>query len=324
MLNHDGAPRSHSVRRSLVVLATTVLACGGLLAVGETGQAAPAPHVLSHGAQVRAYWTRDRMLAATPLDDLAGSVAPTRSTARSSSGTAVESNSSVTVPRTVGKLFFSDSGADYVCSAAAIATASRNQVLTAGHCVHTGPHPEGGLLGLLGGRPHYYADWMFVPRYADGRAPLGKWVATNRYVASGWINDESFAQDQGILTVARRKGQRLIDAYGGNRVALGRSPSQHGVRIWGWPAASPYDGETAWRCDGATTRDDSDSPGDARMSCSMSAGSSGGPWILPDKRTPNIGTIFAVTSRGSVTGPKELLAHPLPSSLRTLIARANG
>jgi V8-like Glu-specific endopeptidase len=279
-------------------------------------------------AQVRAYWTEQRMLAATPLDGLVGSVAPTRSTDRAASGQAVQSNSSVRVPRTVGKLFFSDSGADYVCSAAAIRTQKRNKVLTAGHCVHTGPHPEDGLLPglclLVCPAPHYFSNWMFVPRYENGAAPYGKWVATRGVVSDGWRTHENFTQDQGVLSMARRNGKRLVDVIGGNRVALNQSARQAGVRIWGWPAETPYDGETAWRCDGATVRDDSYWKGDAEMSCSMTAGSSGGPWILPGNRTANVGTIFAVTSRGTTAGPQILLAHPLPGELRTLIATAGG
>ncbi len=61
-------------------------------------------------------------------------------------------------------------GCDYVCSAAAIRTRKRNQVITAGHCVHTGPN-----VGLLE-QPHFFSDWLFVPRYRNGRAPYGRWV----------------------------------------------------------------------------------------------------------------------------------------------------
>jgi V8-like Glu-specific endopeptidase len=229
------------------------------------------------------------------------------------------------VPTSVGKLFFTDRRTDYVCSAAAIASPKGDEVLTAGHCVHTGPHPDGGLLGtgLLAGPPRYYSNWVFVPRYADGRAPLGRWVATGALAAAGWIKRESFTEDQGILTVARLGGRRLTDVVGGNRVALGRGRHQKGVRIWGWPAESPYDGEKAWRCDGTTKPTSIAAPGDAGMTCGLNGGASGGPWFLPKGRTGRTGTIFAVTSRITVGGSSHVvLAHPLPLSLRALIAAA--
>ncbi|WP_460851766.1 trypsin-like serine peptidase [Nocardioides montaniterrae] len=318
-------------RRSLAALAVTALAGAGLLTSASTSSAASDPSApvltaLSRAAQVRAYWTRDRMLDATPMGaEASGGSTSTRLAPRTTTGQAIESGSSAYVPKTVGKLFFTDGSVDYVCSASTIATRSRNQIVTAGHCVHTGPHPDDGLLGgLLGGTPHYFANWMYAPRYLDGRTPLGKWVATNRFVASGWINSENFDQDQAILALGAHNGKRIVDVTGGNRVAYGASANQGHVRIWGWPAASPYDGESAWRCDGTTVRDDSDNVGDARIACSMTQGSSGGPWILAKNRTANIGTIFAVTSRGTVSGPSELLAHPFTWSLRTLIQRANG
>ncbi|GAB4003340.1 trypsin-like serine peptidase [Nocardioides ultimimeridianus] len=332
----------HTVRRSLAGL-TAVLALGaGSLAVAPTTPAhadgvvqlvhARATRPLGRIARVRAYWTRARMLAAIPVDS-ATTTATARTSPRTSarttgltSNTVQNNTGGVIFPKTVGKLFFSDGGSDYVCSAAAIATRSRNQVLTAGHCAHTGPHPEGGLLGtgLLAGAPRYYSDWVYVPRYSNGNAPLGKWVATHAYVASGWIDDERFQQDQAILTVARLNGRKLVDVTGGNRVALGAGTDHQGVRIWGWPAGSPYDGETAWRCDGPTRASSVAAPGDAAMTCGLNGGASGGPWLLPGRRTINVGTIFAVTSRITTSGPHLILAQPLPISLRTLINRAGG
>jgi V8-like Glu-specific endopeptidase len=273
------------------------------------------------------------MLAATPMGSPTTSASASATTARVAArttglttNTVPGTTGGVIVPKTVGKLFFTDGRKAYVCSASAILTKSRNQVLTAGHCVHSGPHPDGGLLGtsLLAGKPRYYSNWIFVPRYDNGSAPLGKWVATNRYVANGWINDENFKQDQAILTVARLNGKRLTDVVGGNALALGRGSAQKGVRIWGWPVDSPYDGETAWRCDGSTYTTKISTAGDSAMSCGLNGGASGGPWILPTKRTANTGTIYAVTSRITTTGPHIILAQPLPWSLRRLIARAGG
>lgn len=310
------------VRRPLAALAAVGACLAGSLATAQPAPAVPSRH--GYAATVRAYWTADRMAAAVPLDGLIGS-RTTRTAGRATTSNTLQSGTGgVTVPRTVGKLFFTDNNSDYVCSASAIVTRSRNQVLTAGHCVHTGPHPDGGLLGGLFVQPHYFSNWMYVPRYAGGRAPLGKWVATHAYVSSGWTLHENFSQDQAILTMGVRNHRNLIPVTGGNRITVGARPFQVGARIWGYPAVNPFTGETAWRCDGTTHSTSVDWPNDASMSCGMNGGASGGPWLLRSGRTAETGTIFAVTSRESTSGPPVLLAHPLTSSIRTLITRANG
>jgi len=314
---------------AVLALAGTAVATAPTASAGASGPAAPPRPLLGREQQVRAYWTRSRMEHAIQLGPLGAPLGSTRTPrAASTTSAARESGAGgIRTPRTVGKLFFSDAQNDYVCSASAIRTRSRDQVLTAGHCVHTGPNPDDlgiPLLDSLLSRPHYFSDWMFVPRYYRGRAPLGKWVATNRYVSSGWTQHENFSQDQAILTMGRRKGKRLVDVTGGDRLALGKGPNQGHVRIWGWPAESPYNGRVALRCDARTTETNVDWPGDARMSCPLNGGASGGPWLLRGRRTANTGTIFAVTSREAASGTKELLAQPLPRELRTLIRRAGG
>lgn len=317
----------HLIPRPLAALAVVaaVAAAGPVAAQPSptTSTSHPAHlgvRIHSRPAAVRAYWTRARMQAAIPLDAIIGS-----RTARATAPRTQQTGAGgVVVPRTVGKLFFSDSSADYVCTAAAIVSRSRNQILTAGHCVHTGPHPEGGgLLGLLPGPPHYFSHWMYVPRYNNGKAPLGKWVATHAYVTAGWRNDENFSQDQGVLTLAKHNGRKLVAVTGGNRIRVGASPVQRGVRVWGYPAESPYNGQRAWRCDGSTRSTSVDWPHDSEISCAMNGGASGGPWLLRAGRTAQAGTIYAVTSRQSTAGPKVLLAHPLTKSVRWLIGRAD-
>jgi len=41
------------------------------------------------------------------------------------------------VPSTAGKLFFTDNGLNYVCSASTINNNYKNLIITAGHCVHS-------------------------------------------------------------------------------------------------------------------------------------------------------------------------------------------
>ena len=219
------------------------------------------------------------------------------------------------MPRTVGKLFFSDGGGDYVCSAAAISTRKRDQVITAGHCVHTGPN-----VGLLE-QPHFFRNWVFVPRYHRGRAPEGKWVGRSAWAFTGWIENESFRHDQAIIAFKKRNGRKLVKAVGGNDVVWGKPQRRWGVTIWGWPAESPFTGQTPRRCNGRTVafQDTADA---AMQHCRLNGGASGGPWFLPRGRTKDSGRIWAVTSRRLLERPV-LLAVPIPRAIRQMIRTAN-
>ena len=118
----------------------------GVVVVGGPAGAAAArhsAHPVGRLAAIRAYWTPARMRSAIPIEGPASSRPSGRAGAARAHGTTANMHQGgaggVHVPRSVGKLFFTDGNARYVCSAAAIDTKSRNQVLTAGHCVHTGP-----------------------------------------------------------------------------------------------------------------------------------------------------------------------------------------
>jgi V8-like Glu-specific endopeptidase len=248
------------------------------------------------------------MAAATPVDELLGLTSH-------DPGPVSPRPGHVHVPSSVGRLFFTTSAGDASCTASAIRTRKRNQVITAGHCVNTGP--DGG--GLLG-QPEWFSNWIFVPRYHDGRRPFGKWVATNAYAFGGWVNHGRYSRDQAVIKFQRRHGRKLTRVVGANLVRTGLHQRQRGVRIWGWPAEFQYDGERAVHCDGRTTR----RALDAKMRCPMNGGASGGPWLLRKDRHPDWGAIFAVTSRRTVHHrPKLLLAVPLPDVLKDMLRKIN-
>lgn len=74
---------------------------------------------------------------------------------------------------TVGKLFFTIPGlGNASCTAAVIA---RRLILTAGHCVHSGTPSPG-----------FFGNWVFVPGFRDGVAPIGLWPATAVIVTGTW------------------------------------------------------------------------------------------------------------------------------------------
>ncbi|MEZ0580748.1 serine protease [Nocardioides sp. MH1] len=276
-----------------------------------------APTAAGTAREISSYWTSARMRAALPIEQLVDGLTRSLGPGRSAEHAARARTRprQVRAPRSTGKLFFRVDGADAVCTASAINTKKRNQVITAGHCVHTGPD-----VGLLQ-QPHFYSDWVYVPRYRNGHAPYGKWVANNAYAFNGWIEHEAFRFDQAIISFKRHGRHRLVDVTGGNDVVWGKPQREWGVRIWGWPAEDPFDGETAKRCDGRTVpfHDSADA---SMHACALTGGASGGPWFLPRGRTANSGRIWAVTSRRVLERPV-LLARPIPSEIRRMIRAAN-
>ncbi len=257
--------------------------------------------------EVLAYWTRRRMAAALPLGlDAAGDLLVPRTGA----APRTSARATTSTPRSAGKLFFTTPGGDAVCSAAAVNTAQKNVIITAAHCAHTGP---GGLLSPS----RYFTNFLFVPRYRNGSAPDGRWVGARAVTHSQWVRNGDLAYDQALIEVLPRNGRRLVDVVGGNGLAWNHPPRQTDVRVWGWPAESPYSGEYAHRCAGSTSS--FAGSGDAKIACAMNGGASGGPWYL-GMLYRDVGFIWAITSRRTTSGTKYLIAYPLTGAIRNLLA----
>jgi len=76
---------------------------------------------------------------------------------------------------TIGKLFFRDprTGDTFVCSGSVI---QLGLVATAGHCVYN----------AAGG--YFFSDFLFVPAFLRGTAPLGVWTPQHGLVTGEWVN----------------------------------------------------------------------------------------------------------------------------------------
>ncbi|HSI79499.1 MAG TPA: trypsin-like peptidase domain-containing protein [Solirubrobacterales bacterium] len=247
---------------------------------------APAPAAADGGAvpveqtaaEVRDYWTPERMRAATPvarvLEDrdgerparqLSGAAGPSRAAEQ-------VSGSSAYPARTHGKVFFRIPGqGNFVCSGTVVRSRGRNVVLTAGHCVYDDLTRT------------FAANWMFVPAFRDGERPFGEWVAHRLATTSQFraAVTDSERWDVGIAIVGRnRNGRGVQDRVGARRIGFNR-PRDQSYRAFGYPAASPFDGRRMYRCDSPYRGDDPefDPPRPMRIDCDMTGGSSGGGWV---------------------------------------------
>jgi hypothetical protein len=189
------------------------------------------------------YWTAEKMQNAIPAD-LSAVPGSSKQTAQpGSSGIASRPVAPKTqpgrttvlndvVPTTAGKLFFTDNGLNYVCSASTINNNYKNLIITAGHCVHSG---QGGA---------WHSNIVFAPAYYNGASGSGLWNWTGARAFNSWINSSDFTHDQAFVTLGQRNGRNLIDAVGGNGLVWGNSPDQPNTRIWAGRPSRP----TTARC----------------------------------------------------------------------------
>jgi V8-like Glu-specific endopeptidase len=214
-----------------------------------------------------------------------------------------------TVARTTGKVFFSLGGDDYVCSGSAVDSPDRSTVLTAGHCVYD---PETSTAAT---------NWAFVPGYANGKAPYGVFPARHLATTSAWRTVEDFDVDVAFADVGPNgSGTALVDAVGGQAIGFG-TPRGGMLHAFGFPAAPPWTGERLVHCANVVVQDSGPEPSqDQGMKCTMTPGSSGGPWFAGFSSRTGRGTLVSVTSFSYSDRPGVLWGPYLGSTAQSLYA----
>ncbi|CAL9539041.1 trypsin-like serine peptidase [Streptomyces sp. enrichment culture] len=296
-----GTPRISGTFLGALAGVAALLATGALAT--PAGAAAPQPdpgvRQVSAAAQEKArdFWTPQRMREARPLDLLSvdrtavhkqlrrgapATVAPTAPDAGvlafPHSGGAWTGGGKVVA--TAGRVFFTYQGRTASCSGNAVTSANKSTVLTAGHCVKL----EGA----------WHTNWVFVPGYHDGQAPYGRWTATKTLSTPQWTASEDINYDVGAAVVAPLDGHALTDVVGGQGLAFNTGYNLP-MYAFGFPAASPYNGEKFIYCSGNTSRDFLLS-NDHGMTCNMTGGSSGGPWFTRFDEATGTGLQSSVNS----------------------------
>lgn len=266
------------------------LSAAALLALSAAGGATAAPAATEEkqpavtsatvdNAGAADYWTAERMRNAIPGDVLAGKALERGNT---SSAESVEKGKPTKIRATkgkptialsenpvdhIGKVFFSLGGANYVCSGNAVASTNKSTVATAGHCLNEGPGA-------------FATNFIFVPAYLNGEAPYGKWTAKRLYAPTQWSASGDMQYDTGFAAVDPLNGQYLTDVVNESGVAFNQARGLT-YKSYGYPAASPFNGESLKSCSGAAS-DDPNNPQflTQGITCDMTGGSSGGPWFI--------------------------------------------
>lgn len=170
---------------------------------------------------------------------------------------------------TIGKLFFSLGGGNYVCSASVI---HRNTLVTAGHCVSDGS-------GNFG------SNFFFCPGRRKGVSPRGCWAWTYVATSSRWHNQGDPDYDYACI-VTPATGTTRSDRIGNVTGWLGRAwnwPHRQQEQTFGYPQGAPFDGErliTTASPDWYSFHFRSGRQISKIIGSDLTGGSSGGPWIL--------------------------------------------
>ncbi|MCB5906866.1 trypsin-like serine peptidase [Streptomyces pinistramenti] len=237
------------------------------------------------------------------------------------------------LPRTVGRLFFTDHGEDSSCTATVVDSANGSTVVTAGHCVNSG--------NLLGEDNQWSANVMFVPGYHDGEAPYGKFVGRLGVAAATWLkNDaqhsEKFdAYDQAFVVLnPDAQGGRLRSAVGAAQQIGFDQPGDRPVHQFGYPRAASdpareglaeYTGARLAYCTGQAeeypgTPDWPEPKGQWGTACVMGGGSSGGPRIADVDPKSGLGTVVGDNATsGYLNSAGHACGHDDPACTRHLV-----
>lgn len=214
----------------------------------------------------------------------------------------------VNLPKTVGRVFFTIGDGLYSCTATSVQSQYRNLVATAGHCVHD-----------LDGRA--VADWVFIPGYYDGKAPWGAYIGKQAFTHHDFDVYKDVDRDYAFVTVYNgirydAKNDVFVDLgplgknVGGQGLAYNQKVGGS-VFVFGYPTLAHRDGDRVWSggkltwCYGKPFFPVKETSVKVEehigLKCSMTGGSSGGPWILKYNSARRLGYLNGVTSLGGDT-----------------------
>jgi hypothetical protein len=257
-------------------------------------------------ARVDRYWTPARMRSARPLDLVVGEDGEAR--LRAGPPEAVGARISYSPVHTPSVPPFSYNGRIFVrqgklrgfCSGTAINSPTRQLVLTAGHCLNSGP---------IDGPDSVWANFVqFVPAYTGGLAPFGSFVARRDkiFAPKQWIKQGNPDFDMGaFLTLPNSEGVDVADAVGGGATIVTDLTRHQEFESFGYPGEK----KRMQECKSPYIGDDLLSnpfPGPPTMAirCHWARGASGGGWLISEGTEINgVNTYLHLANRTRTYGP---------------------
>ncbi|GAB3706050.1 peptidase [Amycolatopsis oliviviridis] len=256
-------------------------------------------------AAALAHWTPERMRQWVGEEDLP----PAEKIGREWAGP---------VPSGVGRLFFTARpGVDGSCTATVVPSSSKDVALTAGHCVNGGFDRFDNPIKIV--------NVVFVPGYDHGEAPHGVFAARAFAWSSTYSGPTSGADDDAVLALDPVDGRHVADVAGTQEISFGKLPSTVDTTMLGYPVSQAAGGEALFSCARPATYQENSVNTTWNTDCDLAGGSSGGPWLRNFDPATGKGTIFSVTSRGTMTEDgvtTDLSGAALTEPVRKLYERA--
>lgn len=209
--------------------------------------------------------------------------------------------------RTSGKLFFTgNTGGNFVCSASVLRL---RIVVTAGHCVHRGSGGTGG----------FHRNFLFVPAFRDGAAPLGTFTPRLVGTTAQWAVSNGIvpnAADFGMFDINDRAGVKIGSTTGflGFRT-LSLIPN-HTTKL-GYPCNI----DACQKMQQVTSQSfRATSPNNVEYGSNARGGSSGGAWVMnygiqgTGGLTTSLNALVSVTSYGYVSTLPQVQGGSIPDS----------
>ena len=199
--------------------------------------------------------------------------------------------------KTVGKLFFTQNGGSFVCSASSI---GNDAIWTAGHCVSDGAG-------------HFSTNMVFVPAYKSGNAPYGQFSCNAIITFSAWHNSGDLSRDSGGAscgTSSKGNGKTVSQAVGYLGFAWNQPSDSKHYTVLGYPQAAPFTGALQVVCSSSFGHYDQRSgfnPNTFAVGCDSTGGVSGGPYVINYSPTAGASDYLNGNASYKYTNPAEPL-----------------
>jgi hypothetical protein len=301
---------------------TRRLALGAILVLAALPLAAPVaakdPAKAEHD-RIVAYWTPARMASAIPRDFVkaGGKFVPMARPGGGGGGGGAVTGASWAQGGPIlarsGKVFFTLGSTRYVCSGSVVNDTRQNfsLVLTAGHCTYDE------AAGRYATNWMFYPDWDTHPTQSCASATYGCWTAAalvlhDGFASAGGFNEQAITHDFAFAVVGEGTVRAGVDPILDKAVGsypLSTSITTTGVKAYafGYPAAQKFKGNDLVYCAGNTITDPAFSGQTWGLLCSMTGGSSGGPWVFGfEGQNPVLGSLNSYGRSGdpNMYGPK--------------------
>lgn len=308
-------------KRNLIVLA--VASVIAFTSIGFSNSNAADPKGNAYG-----YWNKARLESAQPIElvvDEKTGVGKIVKLARNTSGGSTTSTSSGSnwskggdPLNLTGKIFFTAVGGTYVCSGAFVNDSLAGQAIvqTAGHCAWDQAGNS------------FVQNFVFIPGYQSN--PVNDCATNTSRCFAGvkiYVRNDFSSQTSFNSTALKNDWAYVVvdkDATSSFPISFGNSYTSGKVSSFGYPAATPYNGNQLINCLNPIFKDTKNANQTWGMSCTMTGGASGGPWIYPWNTTTNSGTLFSLNSYKYTTDKSKMYGPMFNQGTADTYNSANG